>query len=192
MFGFCFFVCSVIFMVSLVDGSGLDTGFRKEGFVLDNSKQKREIPNFSPKSPWKSNNFCPNEGSSNRTEPPLDPPLRWSIIVALPDHLYYCIKTGSWEWIFGWVFLSVWREAKYLDLNLSRSKFVIKCAAKILKIGWQIKHCVQKYFWIGNFAWKNKTQTSESSQNFPQDPKFQFLDYLPCPCILPIQNYFLV
>ena len=54
-------------------------------------------------------------------------------------------------------------------LPISRSKFVIKCASKVLKIGWQLRMLcdVQKYFWIGNFVWGNGNQgKSLFSRNF--------------------------
>ena len=38
---------------------------------------------------------------------------------------------------------------------MPNTKFVVKCAANILKIGWQKKKNTQTYFWIGNFVWEN-------------------------------------
>ena len=43
----------------------------------------------------------------------------------------------------------------------------------------------------GKCSERSEAKFSDSSQKFCQDQMFNFLDYLPCLCKFPIQNYFL-
>ena len=66
-----------------------------------------------------------------------------------PISVTYCIKTDFWEWMFGEYFYVF--SGRRIFMPTSSSKFVVKCAAKILKIGWQMKNlCPKILLKIGN------------------------------------------
>ena len=88
---------------------------------------------------------------------------------------------------FRGVFLSFQWEAKYFLANIYRSKCVIKCAAKIKKIGWEMKILCPKTFLNSEFC-MGKRQAVEVTI-FPKHFKLlNILSTSKCTEIIELQN----